>query len=252
LENLLNLKELVNMNKRQFTRFVATAAALGVASLSNISTVSAQQHGTGLYDPEPPADAAYVRLIVVAAEGPMDVLVDGKVRSMKLPSGEVSDYMVIPSGKHQIAIHAAGKPTALLTYTLETPKAKSLTLAFSSTKAGQSPTIFEDKGNTNKLKAVLAAYHLDQKAGNLDILTADGSTKVFSGLVFGASNALQVNPINVELIAAKAGESSPALSSKTPLSLTQGATYSMFLLPDSQGKLQVRTVQNKTERYTGK
>ena len=240
------------MNKRKFAQFVSAAAVFGMASLTTVATVGAQQHGTGLYDPEPPADAAYVRLIVVAADGPMDLLVDGKVRSAKLPSGEVSDYLVIPSGKHQIAIHPAGKPTALLTYTLDTPKAKSLTLAFASTKAGQSPTIFEDKGNTNKLKAVLAAYHLDQKAGNLDILTSDGATKVFSGLVFGASNALQVNPINVELIAAKAGESSPALSSKTPLSLTQGATYSMFLLPNAQGKLQVHTVQNKTERYTGK
>jgi alginate O-acetyltransferase complex protein AlgF len=240
------------MNKRKFTQFLTSAALFGATSLGAVSTVAAQQHGTGLYDPEPPADAAYVRVIVVAADGPMDVLVDGKIRSSKLPSGEVSDYLVIPSGKHQIAIHPAGKPTALLTYTLETPKAKSLTLAFSSSKAGQTPTIFEDKGNTNKLKAVLAAYHLDQKVGNLDILTADGGTKVFSGLVFGASNALQVNPISVELIAAKAGETSPALSSKAPLSLTQGATYSMFLLPDSQGKLQVRTVQNKTERYTGK
>jgi hypothetical protein len=55
------------------------------------------------------------------------------------------------------------------------------------------------------------------------------------------------------LIASKAGEtSSQTLPPKTMLSMAQGATYSVFLMPNSQGKLTARTAQNKTERYTGK
>jgi alginate O-acetyltransferase complex protein AlgF len=214
--------------------------------------VNAQPAGQ-LYDPEPPADSAYVRLLVVNSDAAMDVLVDGRQRGQKLSAGEVGDYMVLSAGKHLIALQASGKSTPSISYALEVVKGKAMTLAFTSLKTGASPTIFEDKANTNKLKSLVAAYHLDSKAGALDVLTADGNTKVFSNLAFGGSNAIQVNPISVELIASKSGEtSSQTLPPKTMLSMAQGATYSVFLMPNGQGQLIARTAQNKTERYTGK
>jgi alginate O-acetyltransferase complex protein AlgF len=206
-----------------------------------------------LYDPEPPADSAYIRVLVVQSETAIDVSVDGKQRATKLSAANASDYLVLPKGKHVIGLHAAGKSNAITSYTIDVIPGKALTLAFPALKADAAPSIFEDKTNTNKLKSLLSAYHLDGKAGALNILTADGKTKVFSNLAFGASNAIAVNPISIDLIATKATDSaSTAGATKTSLSMTAGANYSVFLVPNGQGMLVAHATQNKTEKYTGK
>ena len=193
-----------------------------------------------------------MRVLVVNAESPFEVSVDGRPRVTKLQSGEVSDYLVLSAGKHTISLIPTLKSVAATTYSLDVVRGRSMTLAFASLRAGQPPTTFEDKANTNKLKSLVTAYHLDGRAGALDVLTADGNTKVFSNLAYGASSSIQVNPISVELIAAKSGdEAARTVLSRTPLSMTQGATFSVFLIPDGKGKLVARTIQNKTERYTG-
>lgn len=210
---------------------------------------SAQSTGV-LYDPEPPADSAYVRVIVTSREASVDVIVDGHPRIRKLGGAEASDYMVLAAGKHTIALHPAGKATAYLSTTIDVVRGRAMTLAFTALQANTVPVIFEDKANSNKLKALLVVYHLDAKAGPLDLLTADGNTKVFSSLAFGASSAIQVNPIAIELVAVKTGEKTP--KARTSLTMTQGGTYSVLLLPGEGGTLLARTTQNKIERYTGK
>lgn len=232
-------------------RFIQACAFAVLSSLMVLPSTAHAQHAAGLYDPEPPADSAYVRILIVNSPSPLELRVDGKVRVERLMPGEVSAYLVLPAGKRQLTLHAIGKSSPIQTYTLETPRAKSLTLSFAA--AATSPIIFEDKGNTNRLKAVIAAYHLGEKTGPVDVLTADGSTRVFSALNPGTSTSLQVNPISIELIAAKAGDKAQiAGSNKAPLQMTQGNTYSIFLVPDSKGTMHVKTVENKTERFTGK
>jgi alginate O-acetyltransferase complex protein AlgF len=213
---------------------------------------SAQPAGQ-LYDPEPPADSAYVRVLVVQSETAIDVSVDGKLRATKLHAADASEYLVLSKGKHVLGLHPAGKSNAVTSYTIDVVPGKALTLAFPALKTDATPSIFEDKANTNKLKSLLSAYHLDSKVGALNVLTADGKTKVFGNLSFGASNAIAVNPISIDLIAAKATDNSNTPgASKTSLSMTAGANYSVFLVPNNQGMLTARATQNKTEKYTGK
>jgi alginate O-acetyltransferase complex protein AlgF len=228
--------------RRPFLRWTLSFAALAAFG------ASAQQAGT-LYDPEPPADSAYVRFIVLGS-GAVDVLVDGKPRVTKLAAGTPSDYLVLGAGARNITLQAAGKPGALLSTAFEAGKGKAYTLAFASTAKDTKPVVFEDKANTNKLKAVLGVYHLHPKAGPVDVLTADGATKAFADLAPGAPASLQVNPIDVELIVAKPG--SKAALGQAKLAMTQGATYSLFLLPADGGKFGTVALQNKTERYTAK
>lgn len=209
----------------------------------------AQQAGL-LYDPEPPLDSAYVRIIVVSREGPVDVVVDGRQRIRKLASGEASEFMVLSAGPHTIALHPAGKPTAHLSTQLDVAKGRALTVAFPALKANTSPLLIEDKTNSNKLKALLAVYHLDAKTGPIDILTADGATKVLSNITHGSAATIQVNPIEVELMASKTGEKSSL--AKTSLKMTQGGTYSVFLMAGESGKMIAKVGLNKIERYTGK
>jgi hypothetical protein len=203
-----------------------------------------------LYDPEPPVDSAYVRVVLVSREGAVDVVVDGRSRIQKLASGEASEYMVLAAGKHTIALHAAGKATAYFSTAFDVVRGRAMTLAFTTLRADAVPVVFEDKANSNKLKALLAVYNLDAKAGVLDVLTADGNTKVFSGVAYGTSASIPVNPISIDLIAVKIGDKVP--QTRTSLAMTQGGTYSILLLPGDGGKLVARAVQNKIERYTGK
>lgn len=52
------------------------------------------------------------------------------------------------------------------------------------------------------------------------------------------------------MIVAKPG--SKAALGQAKLAMTQGATYSLFLLPADGGKFGTVALQNKTERYTAK
>ncbi len=210
-----------------------------------------QAQATGLlYDPEPPLDSAYVRVVLASRDAAVDVLVDGRTRVQKLAAGQASDYMVLAAGKHTLSLHPAGKPTAHLSTTLEVIRGRAMTVAFTALRPDTVPVVLEDKANSNKLKALLAVYNLDPKAGPIDVMTADGSTKVFSGVAYGTSTSIQVNPITIDLMATKVSDKTPL--ARVSLAMTQGGTYSVLLLPEEGGKLIAKAVQNKIERYTGK
>lgn len=217
-------------------------AALCWAALSSLAM--AQGNGR-LYDPEPPADSAYVRVVVASKSAAVDIAVDGKVRVRALPGQDVSEYLVLPEGAHAIALLAAGKTQTLVSKSVDISKGKSLTLAFATNKSDARLSVFEDKGNTNKLKATLAAYNLGSQ-GNLDISTADGASKVFSGLAVGSSAAIQVNPIAVELSA-----KNDKGVGKARLEMTQGGTYSVMAFDDTNGRPNLKVFQSRVERYTG-
>ncbi len=222
-------------------------AAAGAVLLLQCVSSSAQSSGL-LYDPEPPANSAYVRVIHASHEGAVDLSVDGKVRVRNLGGGEASDYLVIPAGKHAFALRSAGK--ASVSANLDVDSGRAMTVAFPALRSDAKPLVFEDKANSNMLKAVLAVYNLDTKPGPLDVLTADGKTRVFSGIAPGASSQLSVNPITVELIATKSGEK--AAQARSIVAMAPGGTYSFLLLPGEGGKLVAHAVQNKVERYTGR
>lgn len=217
---------------------------LGMMAIGAVPWAWAQGNGR-LYDPEPPADSAYVR-VVVSSKGPaMDVAVDGVVRIRALPGQEVSDYMVLPGGSHTVALQVSGKGQIMASKLLDVQKGKSLTLAFSTAKSDARTVVFEDKGNTNKLKAILAAYNLGAH-GSLDVATVDGSSKVFTGLAAGSSSSIQVNPITVELLA-----KNEKGQGKVKLEMTQGGTFSLVAFEDAQGRPSLKVFQGRVERYTG-
>ena len=219
---------------------------LGVflGSVAFCATAVAQSNGR-LYDPEPPADSAYVRVVIASKNSGVDVAVDGKVRIRSLPGQEASEYLVLPEGSHAIALLVGGKRQVMTSKTMEIAKGKSLTLGFSSTKGDAHVHVFEDKGNTNKLKATLAAYNLSA-SGSIDVGTADGASKVFSALLPGHSAAIQVNPIAVELLA-----KNEKGSGKVKLEMSQGGTYSIMVFDEGNGRPTLKAFQSRVERYTG-
>lgn len=214
-----------------------------------VFAASAQPAGM-LYDPEPPSDSAYVRVIHASRDGAIEVTVDGKSRIKKLGAGESSEYLVLGAGKRSIVVYPFGQKKALLSTTIDVVSGQPMTVAITAMLPDSVPIIFKDKANTNKLKALLTVYHIDPKSGKLDVLSADRSTKVFSSVSYGSSASIQVNPIAIDLIATKANDSVPV--GDASLTMTQGGNYSIVLLSGGGKITAMHAIQNKTERYTGK
>ena len=201
-----------------------------------------------LYDPEPPTDSAYVRVMAVSGSEPMNVQVDGKARGSRLEQGMPSDYMVIPAGKHTLLLSTADHHEAKYKATLDVIAGRAMTVAFTSEDANAAPQLFEDHANANKLKAVLAVYSFVPEMAGLDIRSADGKVSVFKALSPGAMRTITVNPIKIKLGAFQGTRSLATMS----LDMAPGGTYSIILLPAPHDGLRAQVVQNKVERYTGR
>lgn len=223
------------------------APILSLLTFAALPACALAQHATGLYDPQPPADSAYVRVITLKAPTPVDVWLDNKPRLRQVTVAQPSDYMVVTAGHHNLTLKAGSQSVSV---PLDVLAGHSLTLALAHLGGDAKPLLLPDKANTNKLKAVIMAYHLDSKAGPLDILTADGTTKVFTALAPGHSASLVVNPVSIEFMVTRAGDKT-ALA-RAGLSMSPGGTYSLVFTTADNGQLAAAGYANKLERYTGK
>lgn len=203
-----------------------------------------------LYDPEPPVDSTYLRIIHTGAQRTVDVLIDGRLRMANLHSATPSAYIILPPGKHELTIRAAGKSQILVTTPLTLETGRSMTIVYNALGTSIKPLLLNDKLNANHLKAMLSVYNLTGKNGTFDILTADRKTTVFSSIDPGENMDLSVNPISVELILTKTGNK--VARGKIPISMIAGAAYSILLLPGEGENPLIYIGQNKTERYTAK
>ena len=208
------------------------------------------QTSTGLYDPEPPVDSAYVRVLLATDPGPMQLVVDGNTRLSAVAAHQVSDYLVLSAGLHQLALQAAGTGAPWNTVSLDVVQGLAMTVVFTAARGGEPPFVLTDKTGTNKLKAMIGVYQLASRQNPLDVLTADGKTKVFAHLAYGTSAYLAVNPITTRL-KVQSGSDTRVLG-QAELAMTQSAAYSILILPDKGGDIKVSVVPNKVERYTGK
>ena len=220
---------------------------VAVLSLVMTSSVSAQTSG-GLYAPDPPPGSTYIRFLVSQSDGPVDIVVDGRPGVTKLPAGQASPYLILPGGKHSIELRSSGASQAALKTEIEVSQGRAATVIFASLAANIKPLLLTDKTAANQLKALLTLYHLQPGSSELDVLIADSNTKVLAGVAASASASIPVNPIAVKLAVVKKGETSAI--GQVQLSMVAGGAYSIFVLTDANGKLQVLSSQNRTEPFT--
>lgn len=197
---------------------------------------------TTLYDPQPPANSAYVRVIVGDQE--VNVSVDKRVRLEKIPAATPSAYLVVPAGPHEVTIQAKGKH---ITVPVKAEASRSITVLISSLTGGSKPVVMEDKVNSNRLKAIIAIYNLTAST-TLDAWTADGSTAVFQGVAPGGTASLVVNPVKLAYMVASAG-SKTALATHD-FSMTAGNAYSI-VVTGAANAFTTQAHQNTVERYLG-
>ena len=169
-----------------------------------LSFAAAQE---GLYDPAPPADSAFVRVL----NAPTATLGSKTVTAEK---GAASAYVVIPQGE--------------LTAKLGTVSGKLKVEAgnfYSVIAQGSKLVLLKDEGAENRAKAVLTIYNLS-RAASVDLKTADGKTAVVTGVKPGESGSRAVNGITVTLAAFSGTKN---LGSIKEIKLERGNAYALVL-----------------------
>ena len=184
------------------------------------SLASAQD--TGLYDPAPPANSAFVRVL----NAPTATLGDKAITADK---GAASAYVVIPQGDITAKLGAvSGK------LSVEAGK------FYSVAPFGGKLMLLTDQAADNKAKALLTIYNLSKNA-SVDLKTADGKTTVVSGVKPGESGNRAVNGITVELAAFSGTKTLGALKS---VALQRGSAYAIVV---TDGGVTMTTSSTKTK-----
>ena len=173
----------------------------------------------GLYAPEPPANAAFVRIIHAAPGTTSFNSSIGEATYAELEFQSVSPYAVVTEGSYDVSL-------AGVTSTLEVAAGNFYTVALVDTGAGASVVALKDPSNTNLAKSLLILYNFSDVAA-VDMKTADGAQTVVSGVAPMSVGSIVVNPVAVDL-AAFGG--SDVIESFSGIALERGAAYSMVVL----------------------
>jgi alginate O-acetyltransferase complex protein AlgF len=168
----------------------------------------------GLYDPTPPANSAFVRIIQADSALSTTTSSIGDVVYGDLEYLAISPYHVVQQGSYEGRFGDITTP-------LEVAAGNFYTVAIVGGKA----LLLQDPVNGNLTKTLLILYNLSDLA-TVDMKTADGSTAVISGVTSQTLNSILVNPIEISLAAFGDHQSVQAFND---LSLKPGATYSMIV-----------------------
>jgi alginate O-acetyltransferase complex protein AlgF len=188
-------------------------ALIALTVTASLATVSAQ----GLYDPEPPANSAFVR-VINAGTGEVKAGIDA-VAYGAVAGQNASAYRVIAQGAHKLAAGAANKEVNVL--------AKRF---YSVIVNGSDVQVLEDPANPGQTKAGLAIYNLS-KISSVALKTDDGKTTVVDGVAPGTVKSQSVNAIKVGLAAFNG---SSKIASFPAVQLERGSTYSTIVFSESK------------------
>jgi alginate O-acetyltransferase complex protein AlgF len=188
-------------------------ASIALTVTASLATVTAQ----GLYDPEPPANSAFVR-VINAGTGEVKAGIDA-VAYGAVAGQNASAYRVIPQGAHKLAAGAANKEVNVL--------AKRF---YSVIVNSSDVQVLEDPANPGQTKAGLAIYNLS-KISSIALKTDDGKTTVVDGVAPGTVKSQAVNAIKVGLAAFNG---SSKIASFPAVQLERGSTYSTVVFSESK------------------
>lgn len=160
----------------------------------------------GLYDPAPPANSAFVRVL----NAPSGTL-GGKAVSAE--KGAASAYVIIPQGDFEAKVGTVSGKLKVEAGNF-----------YSVVVSGGKLVLLKDQAAENRAKALLTVYNLTKNS--LDLKTADGKTTVLKDVKAGESGSRAVNGITVDL-SAFAG--SKAVGTVKGVKLERGSAYALVV-----------------------
>jgi transforming growth factor-beta-induced protein len=175
-------------------------------------------------------DNVFLRVVHLSPDAPaVDVLVDGEIALAGLAFGEIGDWLILPAGRYEIAVTAAG---AGLDEAVIAPSEFGLldgwfmVAAVGSVEAGTLAvvTITGDPSPDDETNARMTILHAITGGVTVDIIDADGSP-LFSDLSYMEFQTLDIPAGVYDLAAVPAGRTRPVVLALSDMELEAGGFY---------------------------
>ncbi len=165
---------------------------LFISSWSSTSNASDKE----LYDPAPPADAAFVRIIDTTANTAKpaykSAIINGKTFEIKETEITISPYQIVLAGEHSIN---AGNSIA---DKISIEAGKYYTIAINGNPQGQKTKVFDDMLMENPAKCYLYFYNLSS-APTASLFSPKHKANIVADVVSNDSGARAVNALTLDL-----------------------------------------------------
>ncbi|WP_084475004.1 alginate O-acetyltransferase AlgF [Deinococcus pimensis] len=200
--------------------------------LALASIAGAQSGLEQLYDPAPPPNSAFVRVVNGTADA-LDVPL-GTVRA-SARARNASPYVVVPQGAVTLKV---GRSTRAVTV----EAGRFYSVAVTGNADAPRVTLLTDEANDDRAKALVAVYNLS-KLATVDFKTADGKLTVVEGVTPNTTKTRAVNGVKVDLaVFSKATN----LATFKDVQLERGVAYAV-IVTDAGGKPTATWVRSATK-----
>jgi hypothetical protein len=169
-----------------------------------------------LYDPKPPADAAFVRFVNLEAS--TLTISGGGVAEKPVATHSASDFFVVKQGKQTFSY--GSKSTDL-----DIEAGKYYTIAFADAKV----TVVKDGVLSNPAKSMLYFYNFSGKEG-LSLFAPKQKVAIFKDVKTDAGTSREINPLALELSVMQDGKD---LAMLAPITLQRRTGYSIIVFADT-------------------
>ncbi|WP_084169724.1 alginate O-acetyltransferase AlgF [Paraburkholderia ferrariae] len=216
-------------NRSLRTTLASVMAGVALAGVGPAAMAQAAADVASLYGPQPPADAAYLRVLNASTQ-PVKVVYTGGGPVQTLAPRAVTRYAVLRPGEplsvnldgHSLPRSDSGSAKAVA--------GDYVTVAVLHDAHGWHASAIAARGDRiDGLKATLHAYNFAANCG-ANIGIAGAGTTVFGNLAEGNTAARAINPVTASLV----GQCGSATSAAVALpQLAAGEGYSLFVLGDA-------------------
>jgi|GEM_PF-1673350 len=191
-------------------------------------------------------EVARLRVMHASPDAPeMDVVVDGAVMATDLRMGDISEYVSLPGGAHNVQFVPAGTDgPALLSTEMTLEMDKAYTLVAANKLAAVTPLVFEDDKSWPRAgRAHVRLIHVSPDAPALDVSVVGGSPW-FYNVSFGENggyDSIDVGTYDLEL---RVAGTDTVLKTIRGVALQEGATYTLFPVGLTSGAPALDLVQS--------
>jgi alginate O-acetyltransferase complex protein AlgF len=208
--------------KKQFFAFLA--------ALLMSTTGALAANDQELYDPKPPADAAFVRFVNIAAKE--TEVSGGGLSAKKVAPATASNFFIVKQGKQTFSYSSKSNETMI-------EAGKYYTVALGEDKV----MVVEDAILSNPAKSMLYFYNFSANEA-LTLFAPKQKTAIFSDIKTGTGTSREINPLALEL-SVKQGEKD--LTTVPALTLKRRMGHSIFVIGDAANP-KVIVVENAVSR----
>ena len=187
------------------------------------------------------ADTAMIRVLHGSPDAPnVDVYANGSKILTDVPFGALSKYLAVPAATYKVRVCAAGTDGKVdancpIIADLAFAAGKKYTIAASGLVAQIKANVFVD-GNAMDGKAKVRVVHLSADTPAVDVLTQDGSTKVFENLSYpDATGYLALAPGSYDLKVCAHADNTVCPLDPGALDLAGGTAYTVFAIGSLKG-----------------